>query len=155
MKVRRLDTERAAQIYWLRFPEHTDPMTQGYVGFTVQPLVDRVNRHKRMARARAGGAPILNRILRRREVVAETLVIGTVDYCLEVEAKLRPAPHVGWNLCVGGVKGSLGLKRRPETVAKQNAHKIGKPRSAETRAKISAGLMGNQCAAGPRKVNRK
>lgn len=149
--MRRINADRIAIVYWIRFPEHTDCFTQGYVGFTTQKLEARFRRHITAAEHRKRTSPKLCRILRRRNfknVVVEPLVMGTADYCLEVEGKLRPGPHIGWNLCAGGHKGALGLKRSEATKAKLQAAKIGRPRSEATKAKLRLALKGNKCASG-------
>jgi hypothetical protein len=46
------------------------------------------------------------------------------------------------NLTDGGDGGTLGIKQSPETIAKRVAHVIGRPKSFETRAKISQTLTG-------------
>jgi hypothetical protein len=106
--------------------------TQGYVGVTA--YFDRrmkehhkttKNRYFRFAIQKYGwGNLIKNQIL-----------IADEDYCLDVEAKLRPNDKIGWNLVKGGGKPPLAIG---------NTYKVGipswnkgKPHSAETKQKLS------------------
>lgn len=149
--MRKIDLDKPATVYWIRFPSHTDPFTQGYIGFTTQKIEARFRRHVQAATARRSGSPMLCRILRRRgfeNVMVESLLVAPASYCLEIENKLRPTPHIGWNLCAGGGANALGIKRSESTKAKLQAAKVGRPRSEETKAKLREALKGNKCAAG-------
>lgn len=148
--MKRQPPSRKSAVYWIRFPSHSDPATQGYVGFTVQKVGARFIRHLDSARNRLGACPMLERILRKskKAVVVETLLVGEAAYCLEIERTLRPHPHIGWNLSPGGSASGLGMVRSPESQARITASKIGKTRSPETRARISAALKNNKCALG-------
>jgi hypothetical protein len=124
-----------ACVYWVRHADHTDLSTQGYIGVTA--YFDRrmkehhkttKNRYFRFAIQKYGwGNLIKNQIL-----------IADEDYCLDVEAKLRPNDKIGWNLVKGGGKPPLAIG---------NTYKVGipswnkgKPHSAETKQKLSVAV---------------
>jgi hypothetical protein len=80
-------------VYWLHLPEHTDILTEGYVGITKNP-VRRFYQHKYKN---------LN-----RKFVDE----GSKQYCREVEYKLRPRANIGLNINPGGMIPVVTTKRR-------------------------------------------
>jgi hypothetical protein len=52
----------------------------------------------------------------------EVLFRGPKEDCLALEHRLRPTPHIGWNVGVGGFtngKGLRGIPKSPEHRAKQ------------------------------------
>lgn len=93
---------------------------------------------------------MLERIIQTsyEKIIVGKLVVASIEYCLDLENKLRPVSHTGWNILAGGLAGALGHKRNPEVGLKIAASKVGKPRSVETRAKLSVALKGNKCAKG-------
>jgi hypothetical protein len=140
-----------ACVYWIHLPEHKDISSEGYVGVTSYSLEFRFDRHLNNTMNERKVCYRLEESLRvygRHGVIVQKTLEGSAEYCLAVEAKLRPSPNIGWNLCMGGRKTSLGLRRSEATKAKINAAKVGRPRSFETRAKLSIRLMGNKCATG-------
>jgi len=84
-------------VYWIHLPEHTDMFTQGYIGVSVRPM-DRLYEH-----ANGGNAHLSNAINKYgSKIILSTVLIGLKEYCYEIEEKLRPTDHIGWNITKGG-----------------------------------------------------
>jgi hypothetical protein len=94
-------------VYWVRSVNHSDFMTEGYVG------VSR-NANKRWKYGHFGSQKnnrhnnpkFANAILKHgwENLVKEILVIAPEDYCYDLEFKIRSSENIGWNLAVGGGK---------------------------------------------------
>ena len=96
---RKAERERRKQgnyavVYWIKDPEHTDPYSEGYIGTTVS-FYRRTGKHKERGMLRDN---------REITILHEKL---TRDEGLELEAKYRPAPNIGWNTKSGGYKTSV------------------------------------------------
>lgn len=92
-----------AEVYWIHLPEHTDVFSQGYVGVTKYTSQERFNQHKQ--RAASSDYQNISKAIRKyghENLLVDTLLIAEMDYCLDIEMKLRPSPFVGWNIAVGG-----------------------------------------------------
>ena len=83
-----------AHVYWLHLPEHKDFLTEGYIG-AASDIAARLRSHKHRFKA------IWDK------VVVELLVESTIDYCFELEAKLRPHRNIGWNIAIGGYRNNV------------------------------------------------
>ena len=91
-----------AIIYWIHYPEHTDPLTEGYVGIT-NDFERRISEHKKTAiknpvtpkdQALAGE--------RAHEIIIDMIFEGTPSECAAEEYRLRPTKNIGWNILYGG-----------------------------------------------------
>lgn len=88
-------------VYWIHLPNHTDITSQGYVGITsrseraelrlYEHRIQRTNQHLSNAFDLYGNT-----------IIQTILVKGSKEYCLEIEKKLRPNNHIGWNIAPGG-----------------------------------------------------
>lgn len=89
-------------IYWIRYPEHTDPLAEGYVGIS-QDLDIRLAVHKRNA-TKNPISPKDKALVgtRANEIVVETIFEGTASDCADEEYRLRPTKNIGWNIAQGG-----------------------------------------------------
>lgn len=94
-------------VYWIREMGHNDIFTEGYVGVTSnfdyrlkQHIYNsqNINQHKHYRTA-------FRNALSTGNYVATIILIGSREYCMEVEAKLRPEWKIGWNLAKGGCGG--------------------------------------------------
>lgn len=96
-------------IYWIRYPEHKDPLTEGYVGIT-DNLEYRIKYHKKQA-VKEIKSPKDEALLgpRSHELLIETIFEGSSLECANEEKRLRPTKHIGWNVATGG-----GYNRRTE-----------------------------------------
>lgn len=102
---------RKSSVYWIRLPDHDDIFSQGYVGFSSLGIEKRFNEHLFDARNKETTYPIHRAIRKygKEGLIIDTVCIGSADYCLELERKLRPDRNLGWNICAGG--GAPGLGR--------------------------------------------
>ncbi len=85
-------------VYWIHLPEHTDVATQGYVG--VSNDFD-----SRMAKHEMTSNSIIENVKDKYGwecLIKEVLLVGTKDYCYDIEKFLRPSDHIGWNINQGG-----------------------------------------------------
>lgn len=101
-----------ACVYWIHHPDHIDILTQGYIGFTSMTPSKRWNSHKSHANKKNPLNTPLHKAIRKykTELIFKVLFIGGIDYCLDIEKKLRPDFKIGWNLAPGGDKPSIGRK---------------------------------------------
>lgn len=94
-------------VYWIRDNTHTDIFTEGYVGIT-NNFDYRINQHvtnchnpKQYKNYRAD----FRESVVSGSYVVSKILIASREYCLEIEAKLRPTWVVGWNIAKGGSGG--------------------------------------------------
>lgn len=146
-----------SSLYWIRCADHTDLMSQGYVGVSGE-FKRRMYMH-----SKHNENPHLRNAINKYgwdNLVKEEILIGTDEYCYEIEAKLRPQPNIGWNIAIGGgkppivrdngfkkgsVPWSLGKKIPEETVKKisQTVSKVWE--NPEYRKHMSSVLKGRSC----------
>lgn len=112
-----------AELYWIHLPEHTDMFSEGYVGITKHTALQRFKGHKKAANhtKRNINSPIHNAIRKYGDkLVVSTLVVAAWEYVLDLEAKVRPTPKIGWNILSGGefYERGEGFKHKPEDIAK-------------------------------------
>ena len=86
-------------VYWIHCVDHTDILTEGYVGVTN----DEKNRWKR--HQKRGSNPHLQNAIAKYgwdNLIKEVILEGESEYCLEIEERLRPEKEIGWNIAKGG-----------------------------------------------------
>lgn len=96
-----------AEVYWIRLPEHTDMLTEGYIGVTKNDAKARFRGHLQEAKLRDCKTSHLHNYLNkhgREGLVVQTLVICEIEYAFDLEEKLRPSERIGWNVAKGGVQ---------------------------------------------------
>ena len=99
------------KVYHIRTKDNTD-LTQGYIGITC-------NINQRIRQHRCAG-----RLTSDKELVL--LCVGTKDYCLDMEYKLRPEPNMGDNQNSGGEYRTQ--YKRPNTIIEgRPSRATGKP----------------------------
>lgn len=130
-------SQQTARIYWAYLPEHTDIFSEGYIGFTKHSLKHRIKGHYRQAKS--GPDTIFTRAINKYgdRIIFRELCIGTIDYCLDLERKLRNGLNIGWNICYGGNAAGMGKTLSPERRMALSIFQTGRKRSEETRRKIS------------------
>ena len=145
-----------AFVYWIHLKEHTDILTEGYVGITSRTVKERLKQHKQAGkskRSKRGIAKVFNVL--SDKLIVTTICECSIEYAGELEFKLRPNENIGWNLAAGGNTVSMteeGRKRvslamkgvpKPQHVldAMNNAM-LAKPVSDESRRKWSAWATG-------------
>lgn len=83
-------------LYWIHYPEHTDPLTQGYIGITSDP--DR--------RFKSHQSSSYNRMVKGAiKKGAKMTILHEYDgheTALAIEETYRPDDRIGWNLVKGG-----------------------------------------------------
>jgi predicted GIY-YIG superfamily endonuclease len=138
-------------VYWIRSVDHTDMMSQGYIG--VSGRFDRRmwehyhqngNRHLKHAIQKYGWD----------NLVKTQILIADEDYCLDIETKLRPKDKIGWNIVKGGghppsTPWNKGIPADPEHIKKMNVirlsmphHNLGKKYSEEVKKRMGAPKLG-------------
>jgi predicted GIY-YIG superfamily endonuclease len=91
-------------IYWIRHKDHTDLLTQGYVGVT-KNLKERLRHHFKNAKGGYHSDKNLSKAIAKygeQNIQANLILISNNQYCYEIEKKLRPTPFIGWNMREGG-----------------------------------------------------
>lgn len=120
-----------SSVYWIRHQDHTDIFSQGYVGVS-NNIANRFEEH----RNRPSNAHLKHAIEKYSwdKLIKEIVVIAEDSYCYEIEAKLRNAEKIGWNLTFGGGKPPVAKKGRSKGRLPWNK---GKKASLEARLKMS------------------
>lgn len=153
-----------AFVYWIRKPEHSDFMSEGYVGVTNTSLEQRIYEHEKSARLGGKKSYVIHKAIKKygmQNLVASVLVEASEDYCYEVEYKIRPEASIGWNILPGGQrppsrKGTKlteeqkakiswkGKKRSAESVARSAQSRRGFKHSEKSRLKMSESRLGSK-----------
>ena len=123
-----------ACVYWLHLPEHNDMFSEGYIGVSVD-VGSRFKDHIRRCKSRIHKNPYLNNVFEKYEerLVCSVILVGTEQYCYNLEQKLRPNKRIGWNLAEGGNSG-------PKQFG--NKYFLGKKHTEETKDKLSKSMKG-------------
>jgi len=83
-------------LYWIRYPDQSNPETEGYIGIT-SDFSKRIQTHSKYTKY----AHIKNRI--NSGAIASILHENlTKEQAESLEAKYRPEENIGWNLAKGG-----------------------------------------------------
>lgn len=108
-------------VYWIHLPEHTDILTEGYIGVTSRSANERFAGH--LSHAKTGSKVTLSKAIRKYgdKIVVKTLLIADDEYCLDIERKLRPHERIGWNVVAGGGKPPKHVQHTEEAKAKISA----------------------------------
>lgn len=135
--------DKKSTLYWIGLAEKSDIFTQGYIGFTCEPLKKRWCRH--LWDAKKNSQNVVHKAIRKygkEKIVFKAICVGSADYCLNMERKLRPSRNIGWNICIGGGAPGLGKKMSEENKMRLSALAKGRVWSAESRKKVSESQMG-------------
>lgn len=162
VELKSLMNKGASTVYWIRNKDHTDIFSQGYVGVS-KNLQKRLVNHKesfmRFLEGKEKRQKILHHAMKKygiENLIVEVICIGSQDYVLDVENKLRPRGSTGWNIAPGGGKiRDTSIPLSDETRKKMSQCKIGvhagpknpmygKTHSAEARKLISDKLKANK-----------
>ena len=88
-------------VYWIHLSNHSDFTKEGYIGISTN-LDKRLFKHRNASR---DSNSHLYRAIRKYgwdNIVVDKLLVSSVEYCREIENKLRPTPSIGWNEIPGG-----------------------------------------------------
>lgn len=128
-------------VYWIRLPEHSDFMTEGYVGVTKRGVDVRFDQHLRLAKRFKRGIVYSNLRKYSDVIICDILVEGSESYCYEVEQLIRPRTRIGWNNQRGGMSPDKQFmddySRRSDWINKLRDFNLGKSHSIETKNKLS------------------
>jgi len=112
-----IDDIRPAVVYWIYDATCTRPGDDGYVGVALKHrFASRILEHKRSKRFLG------------REFDVKVLLEDELNTCFLYEFTLRPQPNMGWNIAMGGARGS----------------KCGTPKSEVTKRKIGDANRGRK-----------
>lgn len=116
-------------LYWIRLPEHTDILSEGYIGVTGVSVETRFKKHVSSANTRdnrKGSRILINALIKYgySSVIVETLVVGDRDYIYDLEYKLRPLERIGWNTIAGGVQSPASNPSVKERIGNSNRGKV-------------------------------
>lgn len=83
-----------ALVYWIRLPEHTNLLSEGYIGVATD-WARRVRQHRHRFKN------IWDK------VIMTPIVSASESYCFDLEKKLRPLRNIGWNIAAGGYRNNV------------------------------------------------
>ena len=86
-------------VYWIHHPEHTNMFTQGYIGVSKDAHRRWGEHHKKTHNTHLKNA--INKY-GWDNLIKTKVLIGSKDYCLDIETKIRNTENTGWNIVVGG-----------------------------------------------------
>jgi len=113
-----------AEVYWIHLKEHIDMSTCGYIGYTSKTAKERYLQHVNYSKSPSKKKDIIHKAILKYgdELIVETLIKGTPEYCLWLEEKLRPTNKIGWNIVKGGgvPPSALGRKATKEQILAQS-----------------------------------
>ena len=110
----------ACSVYWIRAQHHSDVRTQGYIGVARNASKRWKYGHFWSQKNNRHDNPKLSNAIAKHgwdNLVKEILVIAPEAYCYELEAKIRPAEGLGWNIAIGGHKPPVTKPRGPDYVS--------------------------------------
>ena len=125
-------------LYWIRLPNHADPLTEGYIGVSNDP-------DRRLSEHQIGNS-IVSKFIRKHKISTFDVIKEGMSRAeaLALELSYRPKPFVGWNQAEGGgAPPSNKGKKRPE----QSRLMLGEnnpSKRPEVREKISKSLRGRK-----------
>ena len=101
------------KLYWIKYPEHKDPKTEGYIGITSQSLEKRLKDHSYNTKNKH----IRNRVNSGKCIILLLEDNLTQEQAKKIEEEYRPTQNIGWNLNKGGDlppsrTGKVGIKTK-------------------------------------------
>lgn len=143
-----------AFVYWITDDVNENIWAHGYIGITSKTVNKRLNGHKwsylkHISGHKQSSSKLYNKVKSLGgwdSIRVLILCEATLDYCLNLEKKLRNSPNIGWNITIGGEKGGMsGRVHSPTTKLKMSeAHKTRSPVTQETRQKLSSAGLGRK-----------
>ena len=85
-------------LYWIHYPSHTDPLTQGYIGVSKKPNT----RFKYHAHPKTNNNSRLFNSINKGATLTVISEHSNGDDAYAIEETMRPTPRIGWNLIAGG-----------------------------------------------------
>lgn len=97
----------SCSVYWIRAQHHSDFMAEGYIGVSRDAKKRWKYGHFWSQKNNRHDNPKLANAIAKHgwgNLKKEILVIASESYCYDLEAKIRTAENIGWNIAVGGQK---------------------------------------------------
>lgn len=116
--------------------------SEGYIGVTTKSVEKRFKKH--LEQVAVGSEFTVHNAIRKygEDIIVQTLLEASDEYCYDIENKLRPLSSTGWNIAVGGVSaGMLGRSHTETTKQKLSEMNLGKKLSEETKQKMSSKII--------------
>lgn len=132
------------KIYWAHLPEHTNPMTEGYIGITKKRIERRKSEHNRDSKNNSNKT--FHRAIRKYgdKIVWEVLEDNYSEFTVKLfECFIRPERNIGWNIAIGGTGGNNVIWDE-EMRKKCSELKLGKKLSDEHRNNMSISRKGKK-----------
>ena len=114
---------QTAFVYWIHLPNHTDPLTEGYIG--VSRDVDfRINSHLTEIKNNTHTNNHLIHAVNKYgwdNLVKEVLITDDEEMCYIKETEMRPTKSIGWNIAPGGHRGPG--RKKGQSISKESIEK--------------------------------
>lgn len=81
-------------------------------------------------------------------VIYELMLVGSTEYCLLMENRLRPLPNIGWNISVGGEKSPMAGRKHSQST-KEGARKRALEMPKEQRENANSYLRKTEAGSRP------
>lgn len=142
-----------AYVYWITDNPSENILKYGYIGITKSTVEKRIKGHKTAYRAFLLGKKVgcykLFREVKDRGGWTDSIKViviceADIEYCIQVENKLRPLPNTGWNIRVGGdyhimfkreitqeTKDKLAFVRKSWVMSQETRERVSKNRLKE------------------------
>jgi len=124
-------------VYWIHYPNHTNPKTEGYIGVSKQPSV-RMRYHSSL---KYSDNSRLYRCIQKGAMQSILFECSTEQFAYQLEESLRPHDGIGWNMQSGGTSPPSQLGKNNPNVAKSNRTRVV---SQETKQKMSEKRKGKK-----------
>lgn len=113
-----------AVIYWIHLPEHTDPLTEGYLGVSKNFEIRMRGHLTDIQRSKHKNPHLVHAVQKYGwdNLIKDIIFEGEEAYCYEVEEQMRPKKNTGWNIAPGGHRGpgwTKGKKKSTESIEKR------------------------------------
>ena len=86
------------KLYWIKYPNYTNPNTEGYIGITSQTIEKRFTDHKYNKKNKL----LANRCKKENVDVVCLHENLTQEQARLMEEQYRPSENIGWNINKGG-----------------------------------------------------
>jgi predicted GIY-YIG superfamily endonuclease len=102
-------------VYWIKYPQHINPKTEGYIGITSQSIQKRFTEHKSNTKNRL----LANRCKKENVELVCLHENLSKEQARQIEEEYRPVENVGWNINKGGdLPPSRKGKQSPKSLLK-------------------------------------
>lgn len=117
-------------VYWIHYPHHIDPRTEGYIGVSKYPS-RRLAYH---SHSNQNDNLYLYRSINKGAIQSILYECSAKEYAYMLEKNLRPIDGIGWNIQSGGTQPPSQLGRKNPNVSNSNRSRTV---SQATRLKMS------------------